>query len=406
MNILAAFRVARALAANVDPLILRYMYKPGVYTVDEPNLVAKTDGVHVYLGPEYLNYSPKEQLFIYLHEILHILLGHIPRSKQTIGSTPSEYKHKIFNIAADCVINHALQTHNVQDSLYSYKLPEEAITFQKLKELVKKTHLDKLDRLTNLSVEEVYYRLCDCFEDGAFKSTFDTFLSWGEDLGVNTDLKPVECLQQPAATASSISSEFSQGQHYGVNSALHKLLVPHVKTNKPWQQELSNFLTPSVDTEPNWVFPHRRFLQGISPIWKPATKRKPVKRRIAFLFDTSGSCFSEQVVKIIIGELKKVKDTYDCTIEVVMFDTKVTNRISLTEENDIDQMVKDGKFEVIGGGGTSFVEALELADQLSCQDTVVLTDGIGEFPKAPCLNNVLWVLWTKVKPPFGNVAYI
>ena len=69
---------------------------------NHPVKTAATDGKTIYVNPEFMSgLSEEEQVFVFAHEVCHIALNHILRSK---GKDP-----RLWNIATDAVINQFLK---------------------------------------------------------------------------------------------------------------------------------------------------------------------------------------------------------------------------------------------------------------------------------------------------------
>lgn len=75
----------------------------------EASLVAATDGRNIFAGARYLEYLPKERLFILLHELLHVALAHPTRRKELEKHYKQEFDPLAYNIACDAIINAALE---------------------------------------------------------------------------------------------------------------------------------------------------------------------------------------------------------------------------------------------------------------------------------------------------------
>jgi predicted metal-dependent peptidase len=62
--------------------------------------------------------------------------------------------------------------------------------------------------------------------------------------------------------------------------------------------------------------------------------------------------------------------------------------------------------EVTGRGGTSFVPVVEEIEKLGLDIPclVYLTDGYGTFPDSPPDYEVLWIMTTDQKAPFGEIV--
>ncbi|NJM52162.1 MAG: hypothetical protein HC846_01485 [Blastocatellia bacterium] len=77
----------------------------------DEDAIAYTDGNTIYAGAKYENFSDKERRFICLHEILHIALCH-PNRFLTLEKQDAEFNPQLLNIAADGIINKALEKSN------------------------------------------------------------------------------------------------------------------------------------------------------------------------------------------------------------------------------------------------------------------------------------------------------
>ena len=75
-------------------LLLMHM----VYSIDENCKTAATDGVRIVFGHKFLEELSDDELdFVLMHEILHVVLQHSMRGKDS--------EDERFNIAADIVVN-------------------------------------------------------------------------------------------------------------------------------------------------------------------------------------------------------------------------------------------------------------------------------------------------------------
>ena len=102
-----------------------------------------TDGKTVYYNPEYLaNLTEDEQLFLFAHEICHVAFEHISRSNGK--------DKKIWNIAADAVINAFLQKDGLPIVKGAVNMPE-AINYN-VEELYEKLLKEKRTNLLEIPI--------------------------------------------------------------------------------------------------------------------------------------------------------------------------------------------------------------------------------------------------------------
>jgi predicted metal-dependent peptidase len=113
---------------------------------------------------------------------------------------------------------------------------------------------------------------------------------------------------------------------------------------------------------------------------------------IVVAIDVSGSM--DNLITELIGELKGI--------------LKEEKEVSVIEAHDVVYkeypLSSASRIKAIQtGGGTSFIPALERADQLRADVVIYITDLEGEFPKWTPKSKVIWVTYegNKAEPPFG-----
>lgn len=96
----------RTLCRNFPSLTQVFYSLYHVNKSEDPDFdaIAATDGISIFYGKEFFTLSKKEQLFVIMHEVLHVLLGH-PRLTK-IDEKPAN--KNLLNIIEDAVINTAL----------------------------------------------------------------------------------------------------------------------------------------------------------------------------------------------------------------------------------------------------------------------------------------------------------
>jgi predicted metal-dependent peptidase len=87
---------------------------------DQPIAPAWTDGKTIFYAEDYAKFTPEEQVGVAAHEIFHVAFRHPARGLALRERLGPEYRHKIFNIAIDGIVNETLRA-------AGYKLPKSAI---------------------------------------------------------------------------------------------------------------------------------------------------------------------------------------------------------------------------------------------------------------------------------------
>ena len=120
------------------------------------------------------------------------------------------------------------------------------------------------------------------------------------------------------------------------------------------------------------------------------------RAKVAAILDTSGSIDSKDLSRFL-GEVQRLARTYDVRGWLIQADVRVQSI------EPIQTARKRKTFNVYGRGGTSFVEALETADNLKVDHVIYFTDLEGEYPQRAPKTPVTWVSTTAGGAPFGEV---
>ncbi len=114
--------------------------------------LAWTNGKTVYYGPGFSELILDEQRGVAVHEIFHIALRHISRGKALHARFGADYRHKIFNIATDAIINETL-------TAAGYKLPKPNIMLVELFKDVFNEEIKPEEAISEWDAEKLYLRL-------------------------------------------------------------------------------------------------------------------------------------------------------------------------------------------------------------------------------------------------------
>ncbi len=150
-----------------------------------------------------------------------------------------------------------------------------------------------------------------------------------------------------------------------------------------WRAMLSRFIARGRGGRGDWTRPDRRFLHAGQVL--PGRARR--RFRLVVAVDVSASCV--EALPLLLDACQRLLDSHRVVeIRLLTFDVGVR----------LDRLVRPGErleaaeLPLTGGGGTSFVGAVDRAATTQADGLVILTDGYGPAPeKAPRLP-VLWLL--------------
>ena len=153
---------------------------------------------------------------------------------------------------------------------------------------------------------------------------------------------------------------------------------------KDWKNELARFIHSTRKSDCHtWSRPSRR-ISGMPDA-------SEIETTIVICIDTSGSIVGN-VMGTFVTECRAILDLAGITAVVISADAKVQQTIQPGETFPTVLM---------GGGGTSFVPALEAAANYEPDGIVYFTDGEGTYPPSSQFP-VLWALTKPCAVPFGE----
>jgi predicted metal-dependent peptidase len=174
---------------------------------------------------------------------------------------------------------------------------------------------------------------------------------------------------------------------------LERALERAIRPRYTAADRIAQWLDPLLIEAEDWTRPHRDYPDEYLP-------SRQIERRghIAVAIDTSGSINDSQL-KQFVDECGGVLERAG-RITVIYADAAVASVVECTSLSDLELAKPKG------GGGTDFCPALARAASLEdVAGCVYLTDGAGTFP-ASCAVPVLWVLTTDCAVPFGARAVL
>ncbi len=307
--------------------------------------------------------SFNERVAVIKHETLHILFKHLFRMQS------KSYDNKLFNIAADLVVNQLIEP---------WRLPESAITL---------STFSNLNLPPDKSVEWYYKKLKEQSSDDNTKKTISQVSEeishsdhskWGENKGASSNIIETE-LDRMIIQA----KDRTPLKDYGsIPLGIKKMINVIIEKRKPqidWKRALRLFSTSSRKT---------RVYHTMKRISKRYGTRPGIKikryQRLAVAIDTSGSIKEDDFV-IFFSEIHSIWKQ-GAEIEVIECDAEVQRKYSYRG--------KLPKF-ISGGGGTLFdpVFSYLKSNRFEKYDgCIYLTDGYAPEAKIkpPC--SLFWCI--------------
>lgn len=339
--------------------------------------IACTDGKKVYISPKFFTEfkDKKERTAVIVHEMLHIALRHVQRSK--------DKNKQLWNYATDCVINLAIS--NIEWA----KLPKDCI---RIEHIIDSKDLSKI-RAEDWNADNIYNYLLQ--KEEKYENKFNPKDRLGKDLkeGEEGSLEDIIWRER-------VKRVVSNDRSGGILRSIEKE-IESSKIN--WQKVLKRYLITACNPEVEETYsrPSRSSLALKNKVFLPAFKRKLGTDKIFVIIDTSGS-IDQELLQKFSAEVQDIQEKTNCCIDLIFADAAVQSRSKVKKDGIkfIDK-IKQGKIEVKGGGGTDFVPALNLAKKEKARLVVYLTDGYGNFGRDPKLN-IIWAINTTVKAPYGK----
>ncbi len=382
----------------------------------DEDVIAFTDGQTIFVGKDYEGFSEKERRFICLHEILHIALCH-PHRFLTLEKLDAGFNPQLLNIAADAIINKALE------NLTGLKTPQNAWTLEKIWQALEKSEDAANSKQINLSQSGYSYNISSqarkianltrteftlesrwsCEELYYFlKAQTQSFYGFYELLGsvyekdsLGGDLLYLRGAgaQQPALNENPDHTRNWQQRLSLIRGTMPELFqrlageLP--KTETPWEQVLRS-LVQSVFQETvqaNYSRPSRRWLAlerdyrayaGVNLPFSPdVTKKRGT--RLAVALDTSGS-IDENLLNRFLAEIAALCSINQRNLILLIGDAAVHQIAEIDWRNADEELVK---IKHTGGGGTDFRPLIKAAAEYSPDALIYLTDLYGETGDEP-----------------------
>ena len=388
-----------------------------------------TDSKNIFYNPDFVaTLSPSDKLYIYQHEICHIILGHSFRREDRDFVT--------WNIAGDYAINLML-TEMLQKPVPAgglYKLKYKGWSTEQIYEDV----YDEFQEQIKESASNTQPGPADPNAKPGPSAPADPNAQPDPNAPADPNAKPDPNAQTQPAPINLKQEEFDkmveQAKKHGLvedasdeieeyeieskvnmadqvtngagieeGSMIRDIITEMTSTDVAWRELLARFVNQSCDSYYDWMVPSQRYSFG--DIIMPSLSSKS-SLKLAVVIDTSGS-IDNILLKTFMSEFKSLIASVEYEeLYMLSCDTKVHRPQRYSKHETIDYIPK-------GGGGTYFYPAWEhFKEEGFTPDCLIyFTDldvsdyHFGKDPGYPVL--FIGDFWDKYKTiPFGEKADI
>ena len=333
------------------------LFMVGKITVDDETPTAKTNGVSVTYGREFIDrLNDKALAFLILHENMHKAYRHM-----VVWKTLYKKNAQLANMACDYVINLQLQDYDPNAKDIEFPLDEDGGAIGLLSEKYRGMDAHQVFMLLEKELGSDYgkgkggkvYTLDEHDWDGAEEMPAEE---------VEASAKEIEsALRQGAILAGKMKGEVSR--------EIQDLLTPKVD----WKEALRDFVKSTMQgkDQTTWRRLHKRYI-GLDIIM-PSSYSEQIGS-IVVAIDTSGSIGQEELSQFL-SEVKLICDEVTPeSLDLLYWDTEVASHETYRghELSTVTDVTK-----AKGGGGTSpeCVPKYMHENNISPECLIMLTDG-------------------------------
>lgn len=344
---------------------------------------AATDGSRIFMDIDFCSrLSAGERLFVLAHELWHCVFMHMLRCQGR--------DHAIFNFATDMEVNRMLVAEGLRPPA-SALMPRQGWEHLSAEEMYERL-LESRDKQSGRVIDHHIYGDAsgrggtgDCEAPGNGTTITD---KWGE-VGYDPDYRveiTKELAERIRENILSVAQQIqrSQGSLPGsIEALVEATLRPQIR----WQEVLAQFVTSCYGGNRRWLPPNRRHIHR--GLYLQSSRRECLRAVVAI--DTSGSTTLD--LPQFFSELNGLLNSFgDYELTVIQADAGVADVQKYDQYNPAPQ---NGKWEMSGGGGTSFVPVFEYVrkhSEINPSCLIYVTDGFGDAPEQPPEYPVLWLL--------------
>jgi predicted metal-dependent peptidase len=372
-----------------------------------------TDARFIYYNPSYvLARTLPELQFLLCHEALHCALGH--------GHRRSHRIKRAWDVACDHAVNLLLTEEGMQpapgclaDTIYKGLSAEEIYPL-----LDKATDAEPIDLHAFDFVGRAEIGALSQPKPGASKAQSEVGGDEGwSDAGNIAPSNPSGGAMQPAdvgsaqddrpdfgaADATALASLWrgrmmaaaqAARSHGALNRTWRRIVDESVAAQVPWSAILATRIMALARADYTYQRPSRREGDAIFPA---QSQSEP---RIVVALDTSGSVGVEEMRQFAV-EVDALKGQIRTHVTLLACDDRLAFGSPWDFPPEKPFVLPE---DLGGGGGTRFTPVFDWLDQSGLMASMVIyfTDALGEFPEAPPLVPVLWLVKGNAPTPWGE----
>lgn len=361
-----------------------------------------TNGRHIFYNPAFIeSLSSRERVFVFMHEIGHVILLHMFRR--------DDRDPKIWNVACDYAVNFMIKDSigTIMPEKVLYDVKYKGMSAEEIYESIIGQIGSKQDPDPDLESgqgpesgpgpEQLPKEIEDMIEQARKHGMI-------EDAPKDLEQHDIEATISTAAAVNQLSGTLGIGKGTELDREIERLTSKKV----PWQAILQKFITETCQSDYSWMKPNLKYRQVSKGFILPSLHaEKEIK--MVVVFDTSGS-INEQECSQFFTEFLDMLEAIDFKeLHVLSCSDRIFNPKVFHKGDDI-------RYRPAGRGGTESAPVWRyLSDQGVIPNCVVyFTDlqifDFGENPGYP----VVWVAnedetwgdhWEK-QIPFGEVVRI
>jgi len=399
----------RLIQARIGLLILHPFYgnlalRLQLVNADAWCPTAATNGKNFFYNTKFIErLSDGELLFLFGHELLHVVYDHLGRNDGRNAM--------LANIAADYCVNGDLVQNKVGTPIQVVPILHETKyygwSFEKvyddLYEQVEKKYVDMDDLMDKILDEHLD-------EDGSGQGDANGEQELDENGNPVSKSKPKmtekerRALKDEMKEAVLNAAQAAGGAQAGnMPAGIKRLIEQWTQPKMDWRELLQQQIQSTIKNDFTFMKPNRRswHMDAVLP-----GMDFDEKIDISLCVDMSGS-ISNKMIKDFFSEVKGITDMYeDYRIQIWTFDTAVYG-YKVFDPTNIDELMD---YEPMGGGGTDFDVNWEFMkeNEIEPKKFIMFTDGYpwGSWGDENYCDTVFIIHGDKsIKAPFGVTAH-
>lgn len=366
-----------AIIANKKTTFFASYLMQQMQVIHDPNTkTASCDGKTIRVGPWFDGLNLRQRVFVLLHEIMHGVLDHMPRSElyraRGFGMDLLPFSHGRANVAMDWVINALITEANIGE------MPSGGLF---------RSRADAQRTWDDLYLEADEPPPDDGSQPGAFRD---------EHLPPPPGSKPDSAQHKQALTQARNAAKAVGAMPGNLERLIGEILDP----TQPWPELVRDFMTNCAGRdEVTWRKLNRRRLVTPPGLAFPGRDGHQIDC-VVVAVDVSGS-IGERELTLFISELGGIViDLAPRELHILWWDTEAEH--VLLEDGTLDDLEQ---LHPNGGGGTRYDCVPRKIAELEIEPSVVvcLTDGYVMWPSS---EDILWphitVCTSDEQAPFGK----